>query len=135
MNEDVVVEARTWIGVRWRHQGRDRDGLDCVGLPIVCALKLRGLKIPTNDYPRASTDNQMIEICRQYLEPVADMQPGDVVVLGFGRQRHMAIIGDYPSGGLSLIHAYLPNRKVVEQRLDDVWAGRILAAFRIPRAG
>jgi hypothetical protein len=33
---------------------------------------------------------------------------------------------------LSLIHAYLPNRKVVEQRLDAAWWGRILAVFRVP---
>lgn len=134
MNADLVREARTYIGVRWLHQGRSREGVDCVGLPAVVAADLRGLVLQLPDYQTRTTDEQMLKICRQHLAPVAtaDAQPGDVVVLGFERQRHMAMLGDYPGGGLSLIHAYLPNRKVVEQRLDSVWAGRILAAFRFP---
>ncbi len=135
-NADLVAEARSWLGVRWLHQGRSREGVDCVGLPIVCVQKLRGMDVALPDYRRASTDDTMVQMCRQYLQPIAlaDMRPGDVIVLGFERQRHMAMLGDYPGGGLSMIHAYLPNRKVVEARLDTVWAGRIVAAFRIPEA-
>ncbi len=133
-NADLVAEARTYLNVRWQHQGRSREGVDCVGLPIVCATALRGIAFAHPDYGRTSEDETMVALCRQYLVPVArtDMQPGDVVVLGFERQRHMAMLGDYPGGGLSMIHAYLPNRKVVEARLDSVWAGRIVAAFRFP---
>ena len=131
---DVVMEARGYLGVRWLHQGRSRDGLDCAGLVVAVGTVCRGLDCPLPDYPRASRDEQMLDLAHQHLQPVAkaDMQPGDVVVLGFEKQRHMGILGDYPYGGLSLIHAYLPNRKVVEQRLDDLWAARIKQAFRFP---
>jgi cell wall-associated NlpC family hydrolase len=137
----VVAQARTWLGVRWRHQGRSRDGVDCVGLAAVCVQQACGLEVPLPDYPRATSDGSMLRVCRQYLRPVSlvDMAPGDIVVLGVGDQRHMAIVGDYVTPaddargpGLSLIHAYLPNRKVVEQRLDAAWWGRILAVFRVP---
>lgn len=142
--EAFVGEARTYLGVRWRHQGRSREGVDCIGLPVVCAAAVRGLDIPLPDYRppipdyRPTTnDEAMLRGCQQYLQPVAtaDAQPGDIVVLGFEKQRHMAILGDYPGGGLSLIHAYLPNGKVVEMRLDDAWRGRILSVFRLPEAG
>jgi len=132
--QQIVTEARSLIGVRWQHQGRTREGLDCIGLPILCANTVLGQTFIPPDYGRVSEDESMLEYCRAELVqiPVADAQPGDVVVLGFMRQRHMALLGDYPGGGLSLIHAHLANRQVVEARLDSAWASRILEAFRFP---
>ncbi len=131
-----VAAARGYLGVRWRHQGRSREGVDCVGLPIVCAQSVLGWTFPMPDYSATTQDETMLRMCREHLVPVeaAAMQPGDIAVLGFERQRHMAILGDYPHGGLSLIHAYLPNRQVVECRLDDMWRARILSVFRLPEA-
>lgn len=131
---DVVVEARSYLGVRWLHQGRSRDGLDCAGLVVAIGTACRGLDCPLPDYPRATRDEQMLELAGQHLVAIdkAHMRPGDVVVLAFEKQRHMGLLGDYLYGGLSLIHAYLPPRKVVEQRLDEVWAARIKQAFRFP---
>ncbi|MGH6625137.1 MAG: C40 family peptidase [Burkholderiaceae bacterium] len=133
-NADIVAEARSYLGVRWQHQGRSREGVDCIGLPIVVSNAVRGTEYRTPDYGRTSQDEAMIDACKQYLLPIGkdELQPGDVIVVGFGRQRHMAIIGDYLYGGLSMIHAHLLNRQVVEARLDSVWSGRILAAFRFP---
>jgi cell wall-associated NlpC family hydrolase len=136
-NADFVAEARSYIGTRWRHHGRSREGVDCVGLPIVCAQATRGWSTwPMPDYSATTQDETMLRMCRVHLVPVAlaDAQPGDIAVLGFDKQRHMAILGDYPHGGLSLIHAYLPNRRVVECRLDAVWQSRILSVFRLPEA-
>lgn len=31
---DIVDYARTWIGVKWKHQGRLETGIDCAGLLI-----------------------------------------------------------------------------------------------------
>lgn len=133
---DLVAEARTYLGVRWQHQGRSREGVDCIGLVIAVGEACRGLTVTEPDYGRVAVDEQMIEGAGVHLVPVpkAQMRPGDVVVLGFNTQRHMAILGDYPAGGLSLIHAYVPNRKVIEQRLDDVWLSRIKQAFRFPES-
>jgi cell wall-associated NlpC family hydrolase len=135
-NLDIVAEARTWIGVPWAHQGRSRDGVDCAGLVIEVAKAVRGSTFDKTDYPRMATDETMLELCAQHLGPVSRdrMQPGDLAVFAFDRQRHVAILGDYVFGGLSLIHAYaLAPRRVVETRLDDKWRGRMLAAWRFPR--
>ena len=29
---EIVDAARNWVGVPYRHQGRTRNGIDCVGL-------------------------------------------------------------------------------------------------------
>ena len=63
-----------------------------------------------------------------------DLQPGDVVLIAFdGVETHVGLIGDYPiDGELSLIHAYIGARKVVEHRLDAQWRSRIVGAYRVP---
>ena len=37
---DIVAAARGWLGVPWRHQGRSRAGVDCVGLVVVVCRSL-----------------------------------------------------------------------------------------------
>jgi hypothetical protein len=41
-------------------------------------------------------------------------------------------VGDYALGGLSLIHASAPARRVIEHRLDDVWWVRLVTGFALP---
>lgn len=135
MNE-IVTEARSWIGVRWKHQGRSRNGIDCAGLVIEVAKACRGSTFDKTDYPRRAYDETMLELCGQHMTriPVAQAQPGDAMVFGLGESRHIGIVGDYLYGGLSLIHAYLFARKVVEMRLDDVWLSRARGCYRFPEA-
>lgn len=132
----IVTEARSYIGTRWRHQGRSRSGIDCIGLVIEVAKTVKGWQFDTTDYPRQATDETMIKLFRQHCIEVSkkDLQPGDAVVIPFENQRHAGIIGDYiVPGEVSLIHAYLKGKKeVIEHRLDSVWYSRIIGAFRFP---
>ncbi len=107
------------------------DGLDCVGLVCVCIERVHGVSPPIPDYLRVTHSEQMLEVCSRLLNlvPLASASEDCIVVLGFGRQRHMGIIGRNEHG-LTLIHAYLPNRKVVEVRLDEGWRSRLMAAYR-----
>jgi cell wall-associated NlpC family hydrolase len=130
---DIVREARSFLGVRWRHQGRSRDGIDCCGLVIVVGRQLAYFDFDVTNYARVATDESMLGYARAHFDQIeiANMQPGDVAVMRFDPNRHMAFIGDYPGGGLSLIHAYNKDRRrVVECRLDEVWRSRILGCFR-----
>lgn len=131
MSAAVVTEARSWLGVRWRHQGRSREGVDCIGLVIKVAHGLGLSEFDTADYARQATDETLLAGCRKHLLAVqrSAMAPGHVVVMHFDNQRHIGIVGDYVHGGLSLIHAHALARKVVEHRLDDAWRSRIIAAF------
>lgn len=128
----TVEEARSWLGVRWLHQGRSRDGVDCAGLVIEVAKATQGSTFDIVNYERVATDETMLSLCNTYMEPVpvSAILPGDVLVLRFENQRHMGIVGDYLYGGHSLIHAHLPSRKVVEVRMDSNWRHRIMRAYR-----
>jgi len=134
---DVVTEARTWLGTRWLHQGRNEHGVDCAGLVIKVAHALRITAFDTVDYPRRATDESMLTLCREHLLEVSSPRPGDLPVIRFDTDRHIAILGDYLYGGLSLIHAtsHFP-RRVVEHRFNDEWLrskrASVLAVFRFP---
>jgi len=133
----IVQEARGYLGCRYRHQGRSRSGIDCIGLPIEVAKTVFAWDFDITNYPRQAADETMLRLCQERLVsvPKAALEPGDVLIMRFENQRHAGIVGDYPHPGeLSLIHAYAPRRKVVEARLDSVWLSRVLAAFRFPEA-
>lgn len=132
MNAQIVTEARTWLGVRWEHQGRTRTGVDCAGLVIKTAHALGLTTFDTADYERQAKDETMLALFSEHLDAIdiIHAEPGDVVVMRFDNQRHAGILGEYIYGGLSLIHAYSMSRKVVEHRLDEVWQARIIGAFR-----
>lgn len=131
----IVAQARQWLGVTWRHQGRTRTGVDCIGLVIKVAHELQLSQFDIANYSAKATDETLRDGCRQHLVeiPLATMQPGDVVVMRFSGQRHIGFLGDYCFGGLSVIHSCaLHPRKVIEARLDATWRGRIMGAFRFP---
>ncbi len=133
---DIVAEARTWLGTRFHHQGRLKGvGVDCAGLVAGVAESL-GLPVQDRtDYTRQPDGQMLEETCDQQLDriPVADIQPGDVLLMRFDEEpQHLAIVGDYALGGLSIIHAYAQARRVVETRLDDGWLSRVVVAYRFP---
>lgn len=127
--------ALEYRGTRWVHHGRDFGGLDCVGLVCVCIERVHGFTPPVPDYLRITHSEKMLDVCNRMFElvPLAAISQDCIAVLGFGRQRHMGIIGRN-ANGLTLIHAYLPNRKVVEVRLDDAWRSKVIAAYRVAEA-
>lgn len=130
---DIVRAARAWIGVRYAHQGRSREGVDCIGLPV-CVRADLGL--PALDaapgYARTSAAFEMLDFCKANMREISadQLQPGDILVQVSGNVRHMAIVGDYPGGGLSIIHAYLPNRRVLECRIGDEFLRSVRGCFR-----
>jgi len=136
IRDEIVAEARSWIGTRFCHQGRLKGiGCDCAGL-VVGVCKALGLsefdkadysRIPDGFMLRDTCANEMTEI------PLFDLHPGDVVLFSFSAHpQHLAIVGDYHLGGLSIIHAYSKARQIVETRFDDIWIGRIVAGYRLP---
>lgn len=127
MTHPAVAIARAWLGTPWQHQGRlPGVALDCAGL-VICVARSLGYVPPTwdsNGYVR-SPDGSMLPLCDQMMSRIDEgaMAPGDVVAIAIGlNPQHMAIVGDYRHGGLSLIHSQSVAGKVVETRM--VWARR-----------
>jgi cell wall-associated NlpC family hydrolase len=153
--EAIVAEARTWLGVPWRHQGwRKETGCDCVGLVRGVGHAL-GLIDASDENPanarfigyarepdpalmRAALGLHLVAVERRVAAA------GDVLWLRFaGEPRHLAILAqpapgprdEVPGGdpwGEHVIHALESVGRVVEHRLDARWAQRCVAAWRFP---
>jgi len=127
--------ARAYLGTPFRHQGRSRSGLDCIGL-LVLALADAGRAVADVTTYGRDPHNGLLEanLIREFGPAIAkeDARPGDLVAMAYlGRvTRHVAVLGDYPEGGLSLIHTDQTLGRVVEHRLDGVWARRITGVWR-----
>lgn len=126
---DVVAAARSYKGVRWHHQGRNRAGLDCVGLVIVVAQDLGLSTYNPQDYGRIPDCVQMRAQLAQHLDPRATPEPGDVILLRYERYPlHLGIASEL-DGELAIVHAFANLRRVVEHRLDAFWRARIVSAY------
>lgn len=137
----IVSAARALIGTPYRHQGRvagESGGVDCIGVPVLVARSV-GLRPPEWDvrgYRRLPDGHSLLRGLRAQLgEEVSEdrVAPGDVLLLDWGRHpHHVAILGDYHFGGLSMIHADSTRLKVVEHRLEIRGTGRFVTAFQFP---
>lgn len=128
---DVVAAARRYLGARWAHQGRRDDSMDCAGLVLKVARDLKLSTLEVTGYPVQATDESMLGLCRAHLVEISrqDLAPGDVVVMRFAGNRHIGIVGDYPYGGLSLIHAQTRHpRCVTENALSPQWLAHVNAS-------
>jgi cell wall-associated NlpC family hydrolase len=123
---EVVREARTWVGVSFRHQGRDRNGVDCIGLPIVVMQALNALppdfEEPAN-YSRFPYQNNLQERLLKYCTKMPKPEPGCLISLTWRRTlAHVAILTDTDT----LIHAFerAPHNGVIEHAFRGMWKTR-----------
>lgn len=105
--------------------------MDCGGLVIKVAHDLGLSDFDVSGYGMQATDESMLELCREHLVEVPQdaMAAGDIIVMRFGGNRHIGIVGDYKYGGLTVIHAQTAHpRAVVESRLDADWLRMVKAS-------
>lgn len=128
---DVIREARSWIGVRWTHQGRTRAGIDCAGLVVKVGKELGILDYDTTNYQRRMHGQDFLRHFQEHMDQkvVAEVLPGDVLLF---RDKqfpcHSTIVGE--RNGLTIIHAHALQRSVIEERLDQGdWMVRRVACF------
>lgn len=142
----LVQAARSYLGVRWKHLGRSKSGLDCGGL-VLCAYADCGVVIDAPErYGRDPFQEGLMKtLVAASGGPVwtgskgactpSVLQPGDVVAMApASKPRHLAIVGDDAMYGLSLIHADgSPGAgQVLEHGLTDYFLRQIVAVFRRP---
>lgn len=127
--ERVIAEARSWVGVPFRHQGRDGHGIDCVGLPIVVCRSL-GLLPPEFDTPvygRLPT-GELIDRLKAHCRPMTEVLPGSIVVIAWTKlAAHTAIYT-----GETLIHAYESVGEVVEHGYRGRWVRMTHSVWALP---
>lgn len=129
--DEIIRYARELLDMPFRHQGRAPSGkTDCAG--VICHVASRGgvAHEDQSDYPRLPGGGRLeaaldAQPCLARVQ-LADVRPGDVLLMRFGRDpQHLGIFT-----GNSLIHAYEPMGRVVEHGIDALWRRRAVRAYR-----
>lgn len=149
--EQVIECARSWIGTPWRHQGRNRSGIDCGGLIIEVAKEL-GIGTKTHDkegYERLPTLFMLVQHCAKWMRQKTGAEydvrlPGDVVVMKptetYPWPSHLGILSRLPNGELGMLHSYCGTAGggggkikggVIESSYDPWWNNTV-GVFEYP---
>lgn len=130
--QQIVEQARSYLGVRFRFWGRTREhGLDCGGLLARVAQDLSLTDFDTAAYGKYPTPTLLRNILNRALLPISarNVTIGDAVLVTDSTwPSHLGIVGNGPHG-FTMIHASLAERKVVENGLGRYL---VLSAYRFP---
>lgn len=140
--EDVVLEARKWVGTPLIFHGRTCGvAADCLGLVEGVAQAFGQTVYDKLDYGPMPPASKAIEVAETNLVMKHDaavesvqLIASDVVLLCLGRAKepkHLGLIGSF-KGRLTLIHASGDHGKVVEHSLSDFWRGRVFRSYGFP---
>jgi NlpC/P60 family putative phage cell wall peptidase len=142
--EDVVAEARRWLGTPYCHQASCRGvGTDCLGL-------LRGIwrevigpepqPVPpySADWVEGAGDERLLDAALRHLiaVPDGDSVRGDVLLfrmIAHGPVKHVAVLSSDERQNRRMIHAY-SGHAVCETSLTAAWRRRLAGVFRFPAA-
>jgi NlpC/P60 family putative phage cell wall peptidase len=137
--EDIIAEAREWIGTKWQHQASLKGvACDCAGLVRGVYSELTGKSFDTTvNYPATwhlfKSEPWLYNECKKYAAeiPIEEAGGGDVLLFSF-RDRfpahHIAILTKEGT----IIHSYMDAGKVVEVGYVEPWKKFTRNAFRYP---
>jgi|WetSurSiteA1Bulk_404760.scaffolds.fasta_scaffold12247_3 cell wall-associated NlpC family hydrolase len=126
--DNFIQSARSFVGSPFKHQGRTKNGIDCIGLIIIPLNELGFFSYDNKNYKRYGFGDGLIEVIKKYcyeLDSPYKLEKGDILLYSNGRSQHLAIYT-----GNSIIHANNKIGKVVEHSLDNYWITNISKAFR-----
>ncbi|SHG39928.1 NlpC/P60 family protein [Cognatishimia maritima] len=141
MRQDIVDEARRWIGTPYVHQAsRLGAGTDCLGLIRgvwrgVLGAEPEVAPAYSADWSETAQDEVLWRAALRHLVPkdLAAAAPGDVLLFRMCDRavaKHLGVqslVGGQPR----FIHAFA-GHTVVESPLSAPWARRIVARFAFP---
>lgn len=142
--DDIVAEARRWIGTPYRHQASMLGaGADCLGLIRGVWRSLLGeepdtLPAYTPDWSETTGDEVLLRAAGQWLrpKPVCSNDIGDVIVFRMrstGVAKHLGLTAarnEMPT----FVHAYT-GHGVIETALSLPWRRKIAGRFEFPQGG
>ena len=138
---DVVAEARRWIGTPYAHQASCLGGgTDCLGLVRGIWRSLLGVepeKVPiyTTDWSEPQREEALLSAAIRWLvkKPLNAEDAGDVLVFRMRDDsvaKHLGI-SSRRQGNKTFIHAY-SGHSVIETSLSAPWERRVAGRFEFP---
>jgi len=114
----LIAQSRLYVrNVRWRHQGRTVQGVDCIGLFYLAAKEIGCiLTMPTNytlDPSHANLRLCMESLCEEI--KYDQILPGDFALVRYvAKPTHLVMITDR-----GILHSSAESRGVVEHSIDE----------------
>lgn len=132
---DLITQARSLVGVPWKHQGRTKVGVDCIGL---ISLSLSGagvdlaklIGIPDQRNYGRDAQPELLRMVRECCEPVLAPIDGCLIVMKFPRERFPKHFGIYANG--NIIHADARIGQVIEHGYRGIWKRCEHSLWKIP---
>ncbi|MGC1467728.1 MAG: NlpC/P60 family protein [Pseudolabrys sp.] len=136
--QDIVAEARAWIGTPYRHQGSLKGiGCDCLGLVRgvwrgVIGVEPERAPPYAPDWAEATGNEALAQAAARHLVPIAlnDFREGDVLLFRWRAHlpaKHAAIV----TASDLMVHAH-DGAAVAEVAVAPWWRRRLAYAFRFP---
>lgn len=127
----VVDRARTWLGVRFLHQGRSHAGADCLGF-IAAVLGELGdgtalEHLPANyaRNPQSLLVDKLTALCLR-----GPLVPATLILIKFPLTEHPSHAAIFT--GESMIHSDQMAGKVVEHSYAGPWLKRTDSIWQLP---
>lgn len=139
--QDIVVEARKWLGTPYVHQASVRGaGADCLGLlrgvwRDVIGHEPEPVPVYSMDWSEPQGEGRLWAAAQRHLSqtPMTRVAAGDVLLFRMrdgGVAKHLGIVTD-TGAETRFIHAY-SGHGVVENTLSAPWRRRVVACFQFP---
>ena len=129
---EFIRSARTWVGVPFRHQGRSREGVDCIGLIMMVGVEngCWTLEQDVNDYGSMPNEDTLPRVVATKCEEIPAPIAGCMVLMRLVRNTQHAGIFT----GNSIIHAWegVGMKRVVEAPWRHPWPPRFVSAWKLP---
>lgn len=130
---ELIAAARSWIGVPFRHQGRSRLGVDCIGFVMCVRLELGPwphARAHVARYPRAGVDDELLREISSTCERLSSAEPGAVVLVKWPGQKHPTHVA--LCTGETIIHTYQRLGRVLECGYRAQWLRWTHSLYRLP---
>lgn len=131
---ECIRLARSYIGTPWKHKGRSRTGIDCIGLPYVVGKEL-GLHDydDSMDYGRVARNYDFMRALSPLGVRVRDMtqlKDADILIMRIPIFPQHVVMASHIGNRPTIIHASVDARKVVEEDMSNEVKRMLIAAFR-----
>jgi NlpC/P60 family putative phage cell wall peptidase len=139
--QDIVAEARGWIGTPYRHQATTKGaGADCLGLlrgvwRMVFGAEPVAIPPYSPDWSEVSGREALLAAARTLLVevPLTDEMPGDVMLFRMRPgciAKHLGIAAR-TGPAATFVHAYT-GHGVIESPFSEPWRRKVIARFQFP---